>query len=259
MRNTVPGTTSHGTKYGARHRISGCETLDIERFVSRGNFGAYPNRMAPHGASGRAYARRMAPRPRIEYANAVYHVTVRGDRREPIFADDHDRLTLLRLIADTLPARAAHAYAYCLMGNHFHLVLRTAEPNLSAVMHRIDGEFTRAYNRRHGTVGHVFQGRYHDVIVDADSHLLTVCRYVDANPVRAGLVESAVDWHWSSHRAHLGLTRRPGWLDSGTLHSLLVGREIAGIQDRREAIDAYRRFVDEAANTRPWRQDVRSG
>ena len=130
----------------------------------------------------------MARPLRIEFAQAVYHVTSRGDRREPIFQDDKDRLLFVDLLGHALERVDACALAYCLMDNHYHLVVCTRQPNLSALMRHVNGVFTQRVNRRHGNVGHVFQGRYKAILVDRDAYLLEVCRYVDLNPARAGMV-----------------------------------------------------------------------
>ena len=125
---------------------------------------------------------------RIEYPGAVYHVTSRGDRREPIAKDDIDQIAFLAIAGHALERFDAHAWAYCLMGNHYHLVIRTREANLSRLMRHINGVYTQTFNRRHQLAGHLFQGRFKAILVDSDSYLLEVCRYVDLNPVRANMV-----------------------------------------------------------------------
>jgi len=125
---------------------------------------------------------------RIEFPGAVYHVTSRGDRREPIFVDDEDRQGLLGVVAQALSRFDAEALSYCWMGNHYHFVLHTRQANLSLLMRHINGVYTQSFNRRHDKVGHLFQGRFKAILVDRDAYLLQVCRYVDLNPVRARLV-----------------------------------------------------------------------
>ena len=134
---------------------------------------------------------------RIEFEGAVYHVTSRGNRRESIFFDDADRLALLDVIGRAMERFDAAMLAYCLMGNHYHFVLRTRRANLSQVMRHINGVYTQAFNRRHGKVGHVFQGRFKAILVDSDNYLVSVCRYVELNPARAGLVDDPSSWRWS--------------------------------------------------------------
>ena len=144
----------------------------------------------------------MARPLRLEFEGAIYHVTARGDHREPIFQDDSDRNMLLAIVEQAMERFDAVVFAYCLMENHYHFVLRTHQPNLSRLMRHINGIYTQAYNRRHAQVGHLFQGRFKAVLVDKDAYFLEVCRYVDLNPVRASRVTQPGDWAWSSYRAH---------------------------------------------------------
>lgn len=183
----------------------------------------------------------MARPLRIEFPGAVYHVTARGDRREPIYMDDEDRSLHLGLIGKALMRFDARALAYCLMGNHVHLVLQTQQPNLSRIMRHINGVYTQAYNRRHGVVGHLFQGRYHAILVDSDAYLLALCRYVERNPVAAGLVAEVGQWPWSSHLAHASQVAAPMWLDSDTVYAQLLGRIPASRADRTRAAGLYSR------------------
>ena len=141
---------------------------------------------------------------RIEFPGATYHVTARGDRREAIFVDDTDRAGLLDVLAQGLQRFDAVALAYCLMGNHYHFVLQTRQANLSRLMRHVNGVHTQRFNRRHGQVGHLFQGRFKAILVDTDAYLLTLCRYVELNPVRAGWAADPLAWAWSSCRAHVG-------------------------------------------------------
>ena len=118
----------------------------------------------------------MARPLRIEFPGAVYHVTARGDRREPIFVDDDERHALLEVVALALSRVDAEALSYCLMGNHYHFVLHTRQGNLSLLMRHTNGVYTQAFNRRHKKVGHLFQGRFKAILVDRDAYLLEVCR-----------------------------------------------------------------------------------
>ena len=200
------------------------------------------------------------PRPvRIEYPDALYHVTVRGDRQQSIFMDDGDRGLLLAIASDALSKFDACMFAYCLMGNHFHFVLRTRQANLSKVMHHINGHYTRAFNKRHGLVGHVFQGRYHDFLVESDPYLRVLCAYVERNPVRAKLATRPHDWPWSSFRAHLGIAHRPGWLASTELLAMVLGRELRAPPDHHAAMAAYESLVSSAPDAPTWKQDLHSG
>ncbi|MFT3717340.1 transposase [Pseudorhodoferax sp.] len=140
----------------------------------------------------------------------------------------------------------AQALAYCQMGNHYHLVLHTRQANLSRLMRHVNGVYTQAFNRRHGLVGHLLQGRFKAILVDTDTYLLALCRYVERNPVAAGLVQQACDWPWSSCRAHIGLAPTPPWLDSDGLHGHLLGRPVATPKDRALATEHYARLVVQA-------------
>src|SRR5574340_1187213 len=151
---------------------------------------------------------------RLEFESALYHVTSRGDRREPIFEDDADRNSWLEVFGQGLERFDATAFAYCLMGNHYHFVVQTRQPNLSRLMRQINGVYTQSYNRRHDKVGHLFQGRFKAILVDENAYLLEVCRYVDLNPVRARMVSHPADWPWSSYLAHVGSQAAQAWLRS---------------------------------------------
>jgi putative transposase len=194
---------------------------------------------------------------RIEFPGAVYHVTSRGDRREPIFVDDEDRQGLLDIVAQALSRFDAQALAYCLMDNHYHFVLHTRQANLSLLMRHINGVYTQAFNRRHGKAGHLFQGRFKAVLVDRDAYLLEVCRYVDLNPVRAKAARKPGSWAWSSYRAHVGEAATPEWLDTVGLHGYLLGRPASTAADRRRAADRYARLVASVPNANLWDSALR--
>ena len=133
----------------------------------------------------------------------------------------------------------AQVLAYCQMGNHYHLVLHTHQANLSRLMRHVNGVYTQAFNQRHALVGHLFQGRFKAILVDRDAYLLAWCRYVERNPVAAGLVGAVEEWPWSSYCAHVCRVATPPWLDSHGLHGYLLGRPVtgaAGSQARRSAI-----------------------
>lgn len=199
----------------------------------------------------------MARPLRVDFPGALYHVTSRGDRREPIFVDETDRLAFLDVLALGCERLRAEVHAWCLMGNHYHLVVSTPQGSLSALLRHLNGVYTQRFNRRHGKVGHVFQGRFKAVLVDRDAYLLAVCRYVDLNPVRAGLVARAADWAWSSHRALTGLAEAPQWLVAGPLHALLLGREPTTAGDVQSAARAYAEWVDADAGVPLWATGLR--
>jgi REP element-mobilizing transposase RayT len=150
----------------------------------------------------------------------------------------------------------AQVLAYCLMGNHYHFVLHTRQGNLSALMRHVNGVYTQAFNRRHGKVGHLFQGRFKAILVDREAYLLEVCRYVELNPVRAGMVAGVGDWPWSSYRAHTGLSSPPCWLGSSELWAYLLGREVDTDEDREWAQRMYGELVAAGAGKALWDESL---
>ena len=142
---------------------------------------------------------------RIEFADAVYHVTSRGNGRQKIFLDEQDNRKFLELFGKTIERFNWICHAFCLMVNHYHLMIETPDANLSKGMHHLNATFCQAHHKRHDTVGHLFQGRFKAIVVDRESYLLELARYVVLNPVRAGLVARPEDWSWSSYRATAGL------------------------------------------------------
>ena len=146
------------------------------------------------------YVRHMPRPPRIQAPGATYHVTARGNRRGAIFADDFDRYRFLGQLAKVVHQRAWACHAYCLLTTHYHLLLTTPEADIAAGMQALNGTYADGFNRRHKLCGHVFQGRYGAVIVEQESHLLELFRYIALNPVRAGLCRAPEAWPWSSYR-----------------------------------------------------------
>lgn len=190
------------------------------------------------------------------FPGALYHVTSRGDRREDIFADDTDRARLLAVLAQGLARLDAQVLAYCLMSNHYHFVLHTRQGNLSALMRHINGVYTQAFNRRHGKVGHLFQGRFKAILVDREAYLLEVCRYVELNPVRAGMVAAPAEWPWSSYRAHTGQAPVAGWLGSEELWSYLLGVPADTDAQRAQAQQAYAQLVADGQGVALWAEHL---
>ena len=179
----------------------------------------------------------MARPLRIQLPGLSYHVHARGNGRMDIYLDDCDRRRFLALVADVIPAFNIDCHAFCLMTNHYHLVVTTREANLSRAIHDLNGRYGQWWNRRHGRVGHVFQGRFGAKVVQAEVYLLTVCKYAVANPVRKQLVESAAEWPWSSYRASAGLEPVPPFLRPQALWRMLAdGNFDAGTL-------AYRKFI----------------
>ena len=183
---------------------------------------------------------------RIEFPDALYHVTSRGDRREPIFDDDQDRRSFLTTLEQVVNRFNWVCHAWCLMDNHYHLLIQTPDGNLSRGMRQLNGVYTQASNRRHGRVGHLFQGRFKAILVDSDAYLLELTRYVVLNPVRAGMVNNPADWPWSSYRASAGLEPAAPWLAVDGLLAQFSGQ-------RRRAQTRYAQFVAEGIKAvSPW-------
>ena len=159
----------------------------------------------------------MARPLRIEYPDALYHLTSRGDGREDIFSDDADRREFMRVLAAVVERFEWQLYAYCLMDNHYHLMVGTPKANLSRGMRQLNGVYTQRFNRRHGRVGHVFQGRFKAIVVDKETYLLELSRYVVLNPVRGKMLRDPARYRWSSYRATAGLEEIPTFLAAPTL------------------------------------------
>jgi putative transposase len=178
----------------------------------------------------------MARPLRLEIAGGLYHVTSRGNARNEIYLDDEDRVNWLELFNDVCSRFNWVCHAYCLMSNHYHVVVETIEGNLSKGMRQLNGVYTQTFNRRHNRVGHVFQGRYKAILVEKDSHLLELARYVVLNPVRAQLVKEAAEWPWSSYQATISQALPLRCLQVDWLLSQLGS-------NREDAIVRYQDFV----------------
>lgn len=175
---------------------------------------------------------------RLQLPGGIYHVTARGNDRRPIFEDDDDCARFLIVLAATVARYRVVCHAYCLMGNHYHLLLQTLEANLSVALRHLNGVYTQRFNRRHERCGHVLQGRFAAQLVDGDAYLREVCRYIVLNPVRAGLVARPGDWRWSSFRATAGETTAPGFLSVDWVRSL------SGARTQAEAVRRFVSFVE---------------
>ena len=188
----------------------------------------------------------MSRQLRLEFPDAIYHVTARGNARAAIFLDDEDRDAFLAVLAECVARFGWLCHAYCLMDNHYHLLIETPDANLSVGMRQLNGVYTQRFNRRHGRVGHVFQGRFKAILVERDSYLLELCRYVVLNPVRAKIVRDAAQYGWSSYLATMGGTAAPPWLQTDwVLSQFGKGRAVA----RRK----YGEFVAEGVRiASPW-------
>ncbi len=189
----------------------------------------------------------MARPLRIEYPGAVYHVIARGNNRQAIFADDHDRTTYLQKLVYYCTEKEVRLLGYCLLSNHLHLLLETPQGNLSKLMQPLQTSFTLSFNRRHRQSGHVFEQRYKALVVDRDNYLVHVSRYIHLNPVAAKLVQRPQDYPWSSYRAYLKESSI-----GGVQRELILG-QFAG--KGRQRVVRYREFVEGALKTgEPWAQ-----
>jgi putative transposase len=178
----------------------------------------------------------MARPLRLELTGGLYHVTSRGNARSEIYLDNEDRVNWLELFNDVCSRFNWICHAYCLMSNHYHVIVETVEGNLSKGMRQLNGVYTQTFNRRHRRVGHVFQGRYKAILVEKDSYLLELSRYVVLNPVRAQMVKDVADWPWSSYRATINQAPLLKCLQVDWLLSQF------GL-DREQAIVRYQNFV----------------
>lgn len=185
----------------------------------------------------------MARPLRIEFAGAIHHVTSRGNRQHTIFHDDGDRRAWLNIFDDVCKRFDWTVHAFCQMGNHFHLMIETRGANLANGMRQLNGRYTQCFNCRHESVGHLFQGRYHAVLVQRQTYLLELMRYVVLNPVRARMVATPGGWPWSSYAMTCGLAPMPEWLEV----DWVLGQFS---HERGAAIKAYREFVADGNGVR---------
>lgn len=183
---------------------------------------------------------------RIEFPGALYHVTSRGDRQEDIYLDDEDRKAYLDVLKNVCERFNWVVHAYCMMSNHYHLLIETPDSNLSQGMRQLNGVYTQCFNRHHKRVGHVYQGRYKAILVQKETYLLELARYIVLNPVRAEMVRAAKDWPWSSYRATAGLKEVDEFLYVDWILSVFAKRKSL-------ASERYREFVSQGKNQpKPW-------
>ena len=192
----------------------------------------------------RAYGEHMARSPRVQIPGGIYHVTTRGNRRQEIFKTDEDRQCFLNLLAGVVPRFGWRCHAYCLMRNHYHVLIETPEANLSAGMHLLNGRYAQLFNETHQLDGHLFQGRFRSALVESNWHLIQLSRYIVLNPVRAVLCPRPDDWRWSSYRAATAAEPVPTFL---TIDWLLVQFD----HDAVRARESFQEFVDAALLPRP--------
>jgi len=187
----------------------------------------------------------------LEFEGALYHITSRGNSRESIFLDNGDRARFLEILGDVVDRFGWICHAYCLMTNHYHLLIETPDADLSRGMHLLNGVYTQWFNHRYDRVGHLFQGRFKAILVEKDTHLLELVRYVVLNPIRAKTVRNVRDWPWSSYRATAGQAEAPGFLTIGWILSQFD-------LDPERAVRAYRRFVQQGRGIHVW-DELRAG
>lgn len=178
---------------------------------------------------------------RIEFQGALYHVTSRGNARQDIYLTDADRQQFLNVLENVCQRFNWAVHAYCLMSNHYHLLIETPDGNLAKGMRQLNGVYTQDFNRRHKRVGHVYQGRYKAILVEQQAYLLELARYLVLNPVRAQMVRSAKDWKWSSYRATVAQVDKPTWLNTDWILSQFA-------KTKKVAIKQYREFVKAGKN-----------
>ena len=185
----------------------------------------------------------MARPLRIEYPGAYYHVMNRGLSRRDIFLEDKGRESFLDLLSDISRLWKVEIFAYCLMDNHYHLLLQTPKGGLSRAMRHLDGIYTQRFNRSHHRDGPLFRGRYKAILIDAEEYFLSVVRYIHQSPVMAGVVLDMDRYRWSSHRGYLYKSERPVWLSTQSLLSrfgrLREYQEFMHSEVEREVVDFY--------------------
>ncbi|HDO21615.1 MAG TPA: hypothetical protein ENG86_02005 [Nitrospirae bacterium] len=181
----------------------------------------------------------MARPLRIEYPGAFYHITSRGNERKDIFRSARDREKFLSYLESSTQRYGAVIHVYCLMTNHYHLLLETPLGNLSQIMRHINGAYTTYFNTRRQRSGHLFQGRYKAIVVDADEYTGELSRYIHLNPVRAGIVERPEEYQWSSYQYYIGHRKKPQWLKTDFIWDYF-GKKVSTTQKRyREFVNAF--------------------
>jgi len=173
---------------------------------------------------------------RPEIAGGFFHIFTRGNLQLPLFRDTLDYQAWLRMLARTVDGFALRCHAYCAMSNHFHLLIETPEPTRSGGMRHLNGSYAQRFNERYAGSGHVFQSRYGANLIEGDEQFLETCRYIELNPVRAGICDAPHEWRWSSYRTTAGLTQPPAFLTVDLVLGMFA-------RDPREAQERYRQFV----------------
>jgi REP element-mobilizing transposase RayT len=180
----------------------------------------------------------MARPLRIEYPGAFYHVTSRGNEKKDVFKSQKDREKFLEYLESATKRYGAAIHAYCLMSNHYHLLLETPAGNLAQIMRHINGAYTTYFNVKRKRSGHLFQGRYKAILIEADEYAIELLRYIHLNPVRVGMVGKPEEYQWSSHRSYIGQNKVTDWLKTEFILGYF-GRKAA------DAKNKYRKFIED--------------
>lgn len=184
----------------------------------------------------------MARPLRIEYEGALYHITARGNERKPLYKEEGDYHRFLNILSE-LPERFGTAiHGYVLMANHYHLLIETPKANISKSIHYLNATFSGYFNRTYGRSGHLFQGRYKSFLVEKETYLLAISRYIHLNPVRASIVKRPEEYKWSSYPAYAGKAAHKQWLTRNWLLDRFSN-------DEAEARRLYKAFVNEGLRT----------
>ncbi len=181
----------------------------------------------------------MARPLRVQFPGACYHVTSRGNERKSIYKSIKDREQFLSYLESAHERYGAIIHIYCLMTNHYHLVLETPRSNLSQILHHINGAYTTYFNVKRKRTGHLFQGRYKAILIEKDAYFQELSRYIHLNPIRAAVVERPSEYPWSSYPSYIGIRKYPEWLTTDTILGYFG-------EDRVRAMKDYRKFVEEA-------------
>ena len=189
---------------------------------------------------------------RIQYPDAWYHVMNRGRRGEEIFEGKKDYESFIELLKDLVEDYNVNIAAYCLMSNHYHLLIQTPEGNISRTMRHLNGVYTQRYNRLHHCDGQLFRGRYKCILIDADSYLLELVRYIHRNPLEAGIVKDLSEYTWSSHTGYLSGLKKWDWLHKNYILSLFAKNKAESIRRYKQFEGVYRKL---GAIHRSWCRD----
>ncbi len=182
------------------------------------------------------YIHFMARPLRIEFPGAIYHITSRGNAKQNIFFDEEDFNDFLVILCQITKRYQFVLHSYCLMRNHYHLLIETSEANLSRGMRQLNGTYGQHFNKKHQRVGHLFQGRYKSILIDKEDYLLQLSRYIALNPIRANLIKDPKDWSWSSYSQFIGFTKGIPCLFTDWILAQFGSK-------RKAAIKAYQKFV----------------